>query len=261
MTIKAIRKGASKNPMRMAIYGPSAIGKTTMVCEMPDPMILTLEEGLITQTDQNIWNTEPIESFPEFIEYLEEIRDNDDYKSRKTLAIDSLDWLETLVEKYVAEKDGKESIVDFEWGTGYSKAKETLTQVFDLLDQIRDKRKMRVVFICHVKEDRKEKPGLKDYQKYELKLRTGFGEKVKEYLDMVLFYNYKYGEVKTQDDKGSLKTKVTQSKERYFFTEDCISHFAKNRYNLPPEIQVEKGKVWKTLEQELKKALSGDKND
>ena len=78
---------------------------------------------------------------------------------------------------------------------------------------------------------------------------------------MVLFYNYKYGEVKTQDDKGSLKTKVTQSKERYLFTEDCISHFAKNRYNLPPEIQVEKGKVWKTLEQELKKALAGDKND
>ena len=142
--------------MRMAIYGPSAIGKTTMVCEMPDPIILTLEEGLITQTDQNIWNTEPIESYPEFIEYLEEIRDNDDYKSRKTLAIDSLDWLETLIEKYVAEKDDKESIVDYDWGTGYSKSKETMTQVFTILDQIRDKRKMRVVFICHVKEDRKE---------------------------------------------------------------------------------------------------------
>jgi hypothetical protein len=260
MTIKAIRKGASKKPMRMAIYGPAAIGKTSAVCEMPDPMILTLEEGLITQTDTNIWNTEPIESFSEFVEYLEEIINNDDYKSRKTLAIDSLDWLETLIEKYVSDKDGKESISDFEWGTGYSKAKETLTQVFDLLDQIRDKRKMRVVFICHVKEDRKEKPGLKDYQKYELKLRTGFGEKVKEYLDMVLFYNYKFGEVKTQDDKGSLKTKVTQSKERYFFTEDCISYFAKNRYNLPPEMKVEKGKVWKTLEQELKTALAGDQN-
>ena len=69
MTLKAIRKGATRKPMRMAIYGPSAIGKTTMVCEMPDPIILTLEEGLITQTDQNIWNTEP-KSYPEFYRIL-----------------------------------------------------------------------------------------------------------------------------------------------------------------------------------------------
>ena len=105
----------------------------------------------------------------------------------------------------------------------------------------------------------KRKPGLKDYQKYELKLRTGFGEKVKEYLDMVLFITTNMEKLKHKTTKDLLKTKVTQSKERYLFTEDCISHFAKNRYNLPPEIQVEKGKVWKTLEQELKKALAGDK--
>ena len=51
--------------------------------------------------------------------------------------------------------DETEKSVIHAFDTGYSKAKETLTQVFDLLDQIRDKRKMRVVFICHVKEDRK----------------------------------------------------------------------------------------------------------
>ena len=42
MTLKAIRKGATRKPMRMAIYGPSAIGKTTMVCETVSYTHLTL---------------------------------------------------------------------------------------------------------------------------------------------------------------------------------------------------------------------------
>lgn len=252
-----INLGAKAKPMRAIIMGPSAIGKTTGACEMPNPLLLQVEDGMVLQTDPNVQNTNLIETYDDFIAWLDHIIENDDFKDRKTLVIDSLDWLENLIKADVCAKHGKQSIGDFEWGTGYAKATATLDEVFDRLNVLREQRKMRIVFICHAKEQKQEKADLPVYYKYDLKLGSGFGEKCKEYVDAVLFYNYEVGFVKTQDDKGSLATKVTQSKDRYLFTQDTVRHYAKNRYNLPEKIKIEKGKFWETLSAEITKAMKG----
>ena len=254
MSLADIQKGSQIKPVKFILYGPSGIGKTSLAAQMENPVLIQTEDGMAgIDNDDNIWSFPVCKTYDEFMSRLTAIRDEE--HDRKSLIIDSLDWLETLVFQKVCDIGGKGHVEDFGYGKGYALAGDQMTEILEVLNDIRDKRKMRVCMICHVELKRIEIPDMNPHDKYKLKLHKRVAAKVSEFADAIFFYNYKYGQVKKQADKGQMVTKTTMSQDRYIFTRETSAHVGKNRYNLPDEIKLERETGWKILSAAMKEGL------
>ena len=116
----------------MVIYGPGGIGKTTFGATMNKPIIVQAEDGIGKIECPHF----PVaKSYNEFVANLKAlINDKSEYK---TVVIDSLDWLETLMQEYVCEKNGWPDISAPAYGKGYAACLETWKEYLGLLNELR----------------------------------------------------------------------------------------------------------------------------
>ena len=90
---------------RVIIYGESGLGKTTFATSAPNPIVIQTEDGL-GQIDVSCF---PLaESYIDVMKALDAlVNESHDFK---TVVIDSLDWLETLIWKQVCTDNKVSSI-------------------------------------------------------------------------------------------------------------------------------------------------------
>ena len=69
-----------------------------------------------------------------------------DYNS---LVIDSLDWLEPLIFAKTCETHKQASIESFGYGRGYVEALKYWREILDMVNRLRNEKKMRIVLIAH----------------------------------------------------------------------------------------------------------------
>jgi len=225
-----ITKGIQTKPLKVVIYGPEGIGKTTFASRFPSPLFIDTE-GSTTRLD--VARTEPPSSLAMLTATLTEIRDRPPQGFR-TLVLDTIDWAERLCIRQVCEKNGKSGIEDFGYGKGYSYVYEEMGRILTLLDEIAD-RGMHVVLTAHAAVRKFEQPDeMGAYDRWELKLinspRCNSCAMVKEWADMVLFANYKTYAVAV--DKDGRKNKA-RGGERVMYTTHNPCWDAKNRFGLP----------------------------
>ncbi len=91
---------------RVIIYGESGLGKTTFATSAPNPIVIQTEDGL-GEIDVPCF---PLaESYIDVMKALDAlVNESHDFK---TVVIDSLDWLETLIWKQVCS-DNKASLIE-----------------------------------------------------------------------------------------------------------------------------------------------------
>jgi len=227
---KQIKTGAAQAAPRILLIGVEGVGKTTAGSQCEAPIFLSAEDGLVGNGYDNIphYTPENWDGVLEFLRYLAE--EKHDYKS---LIIDTIDWLEPMLQAAVVAKYGKNkdvrSIEDFGYGKGYVIAAEEFRKALAYLDAIHQRGILVMVNAhCHIKAF--NNPLGDNYDRYEPKVSKQVGGLLKEWADAVLFANY---EVSWAKEKGASKAKGVGGQVRIVQTQHSAAWDAKNRYGLP----------------------------
>jgi len=113
MTLKKVkRKAVSINPGILLLYGAPKVGKTTMLSQLKDCLVLDTEQG--SHMLEGYFMS--INSKEELLEFYKEAADGHEYKY---FALDTIDKLVEWTEKSVCAEYQIESINDLPYGKGY----------------------------------------------------------------------------------------------------------------------------------------------
>ena len=204
-----------------------------------DPVFIQTENGL----DNIDVPAFPLcDSFQMVLDQLGELATVD--HNYKTVVVDSVDWLETLVWKQVAAENGGKSIESIPYGKGYVMALDLWGQYLTALNWLRDNKGMSVIQIGHSEIKKYENPETDGYDRFQLKLHKLASPKIMEQSDVILFVNHFISTRKSKDDK----MKAIGSGEVVLYTQERPAFVAGNRYNLPPEMPFDReGSYWTEL--------------
>jgi hypothetical protein len=200
--------GQSKEmPARIVIYAEPKIGKTTFAAEAEDVFFINLEGGT-SYLKNKVRSTPVLNSYDEVISWLKHIYEDDAFTCG-TIAVDSLDWLETLAQDRIVKLHGAKSITDpsvkdFAYFKGVMSAADDAIKVLKWLNAIYEKKGIKCILIAHSQVKNVDLPNQDPYQRHELKLSKWFAAKVNEWCDLVLYAGldfYVNKEGKTSDAK------------------------------------------------------------
>lgn len=226
--LKSIRKNEAVAAPRVMVYGVEGIGKSTFAAGAPSPIFILTEDGL---------GSLQVEHFPLATKYEDVLTAIDTLYNEKhqfkTVALDSLDWLENMIWRDVESKhDAKE----LAYGKGAVIAAEKWREILDGFNALRNDKGMAVILIAHTTVKRYDNPETEPYDRFQPKLQDRSNALIREWCDAVLFANYKT--VVKKDDVGFNKTvaRGVSTGERLLFTNERPAFMAKNRFNLPDSI-------------------------
>lgn len=225
-----IISGVIPKALKVVVYGPEGIGKTTFAAQAPEPLFIDTEGGT---TRMDVRRLPAPESFAMILEEINYVIQNP-YVC-KTLVLDTADWAQRKCTDAVCSKFAKSGVEDFGYGKGFSYVYEEFGRLLNLLDQVVD-RGIHVIITAHAAMRKFEQPDESGaYDRWEMKLNStpkcSIAGMVKEWADMVLFANFEVFIVKQKDQKA----KATGGK-RVMFTTHHPCWDAKNRFSLPEKL-------------------------
>ena len=239
--LENIRKGKTKQPPRLLIYGSEGVGKSSIAANSQSPIFIPTEDGL----DQIDCESFPLSrNFEEFISYVTALA-NEEHKYR-TVVVDTIDWLERLIWDHCCQAYGVKSIekVDGGFGKGYVIALTYWRQVIDLLRKLRDEKGMIIVLLAHAKVENFADPESSPVSRFSPRIHKAAASLVSEWVDAVLLATRELGA--SRGVKGG---------DRIFRTVGSPSCVAKNRYSLPEILPFD----WNALIQAMSASLKKEK--
>lgn len=222
--------GIMPKAVKVVIYGPEGIGKTTFAAKAPNPLFCDTE-GSTTRMDVRRFPAP--NSFAMICEQVNHVLRNPHLC--KTFVLDTADWAQRRAVDAVCARHQKSGIEDFAYGKGYSYVYEDFGRLLNLLDQLID-RGINVIITAHAAMRKVEQPDeMGAYDRWEMKLinsqKTNIAGMVKEWADIVLFANYETIVVKSEDKKNK-----AQGGRRVMYTTHHPCWDAKNRFDLPEKL-------------------------
>lgn len=243
--------GVRRTALRVVVYGPEGIGKSSLAAQFPDPLFIDVEGGT---------NQLPVARLPRpsswtmLQQEVEAVRAGEAKCS--TLVIDTADAAEALCTRDLLARTGKGGIEDFGYGKGYTYLAESFGGFLDQLGRVVDGG-VNVVVVSHAimrKFERPDESGA--YDRFELKLSKKVAPMVKEWADMVLFCDYKT--YVTVDKSGKAKA---SGGTRVIRTTHAPQWDAKNRFNLPDELPLEWGSIASVVPDMMACEADGPENE
>ena len=224
-----ITRGPMKSAKKVLIYGPEGVGKTSFAAKMPGAVFIDTE-GSTRHMD--VARFDSTETLYDVLDQLNYVMAHPDEIG--TLVIDTVDWLEKLIFNAVCVEKKISNIEDIGYGKGYVYAKQNMQQILEVLQVIVDSG-VHVCLVCHSMIRKFELPDeMGSYDRYMLKLNEkNIAPIVKEWVDMMLFVNYRTDIVIDPDGKTK-KGKGGQKRIMYANHSACWD--AKNRFGLPDEM-------------------------
>lgn len=226
-----ITSGKVHSALKVVIYGPEGIGKSTFASRFPNPVFIDTE-GSTKHMD--VARTPKPSSWSMLMEQVRYFKANPNLYS--TLIMDTADWAEQLCMTEICAKSQKAGIEDFGYGKGYIYLAEEFGRLLNLLEDIISLG-MNVVITAHAQMRKFEQPDeMGAYDRWELKLQKKTSPLLKEWADLVLFASYKTYVINV-DGQGTEKGRnKAQGGKRVMYTTHHNCWDAKNRHNLPDEV-------------------------
>jgi|GEM_PF-26082 len=246
-----VTKGIIRKPLKLVVYGPEGIGKTTFASQFPWPVFID------TEGSTNHMDVARFEAPKTWDAILEDVKSLIAYPAGyQTLVLDTADWAVRMCETAVCMRAGKAGIEDFGYGKGYVYAKEEFGKLLDLMTEVVEKG-INVVLTAHSiirKFERPDESGA--YDRWELKLGNKAGSQIaalcKEWADVVLFANYKETVVEIDGKKKA------QGGSRVMYTSHAPTWDAKNRHGMPPELPFDYAQIAQIVPEMNPKGISSE---
>lgn len=234
-----LTKGKMACALKVIIYGPEGIGKSTFASHFPAPIFIDTE-GSTKQLD--VLRVDPAPStFSDLIASVKDLCESADTLDEpfSTLVIDTADWADKLCVEEICKANKVNGIESFSYGKGYTYAAESFAKLLTELDKLIAKG-INIVFTAHAQMRKFEQPDeLGAYDRWEMKCSKKTAAMLKEWADIVLFANYKTL-VTNVDNQGALKGKnKATGGTRVMYTSHHPCWDAKNRFDLPPELPLD----------------------
>ena len=222
-------RGIQPEALKLVVYGPEGIGKSTFAAQWPRPVFIDTEGSTtrmdVVRTPKPLSWTYVLEQVKYFIQHPGEL---------ETLVIDTADWAEKLCIEHVCAVKQMKSIEDAGYGRGYVFLAEEFGRFLNLLDELRGKG-VHIVITAHAAMRKFEQPDESGaYDRWELKLQRKTAPLIKEWADAVLFCNYEVLVIKNEDKKAK-----AHGGSRVIYTSHHPCWDAKNRHDLPEKIKLD----------------------
>ncbi len=246
-------RGKQPGALKVVVYGPEGIGKSTFASQFPEPLFIDTEDST---RHMNVARTPKPTSWSLLLSLVREVET--DPSLCKTLVVDTADWTEQLCIKHICDNHSVKGIEDFGYGKGYVYVYEEFGKLLNELSRVVE-RGIHVVVTAHAKMRKFEQPDeMGAYDRWEMKLSKQTAPIVKEWADMVLFANYKTLVVNV-DGKGTQKGKnKAQGGKRVMYTSHNPCWDAKNRHNLAPELPFQYSAIEDVISAALKPQTASD---
>ena len=224
MTLAAITRGRIQAPLRVLVYGPEGVGKSTLGADAPSPIFLGAEDGTAHLDVARLPQPEMWADVLAAVALL--AREPHEFK---TLVIDSLDWIEPLVHAFVCAEAKVKSMEDVSYGKLYIAAVEQWRLLISALDRLRTAKRMHVVMVAHALVKSFKNPEGPDYERYQLKVHEKSAALLKEWVDELLFARFETFSVKGKNEQ---KAKGVSTGARVVQTIRAAAYDAKTRHGL-----------------------------
>jgi hypothetical protein len=224
MTLGAITRGRVQAPLRVLCYGVEGVGKSTLGADSPTPVFLGAEDGTAHLDVSRLPQPETWRDVLDAVALL--TRETHDFK---TLVIDSLDWVEPLIHRFVCDEAKVKSMEDVSYGKLYVAALEQWRLLINALDRLRTAKRMHVVMVAHALVKGFKNPEGPDYERYQLKIHDKAAALLREWVDELLFARFETFSLK---GKGEMRAKGVSTGARVVQTTRAAAYDAKTRHGL-----------------------------
>ncbi len=204
----AVQRGQLRSSLRYLFYGPEGVGKTSLISDAPNVMLLDIEGG----SDNVDVARYPFRDGPgghvphdldEVTGAIDDMIANPGH-GYETIGIDTVDALEALVHKHVCKTNGKASIEDFGFGKGFNVALDKMREIIVKLDALRAQG-VQVILTGHSFVKTFKNPEGEDYDRYQLRVHEKLAGLLKERSDVVGFVHFDGGSAKLNADAAQIK--------------------------------------------------------
>lgn len=232
-------------PHRYLIYGTPGIGKTTFAASTDSPVWIDCEDGsgdIDVPRYQFAEGRHVPRNYVEVITALEKLAMSK--HGRKTVVIDTVDRLESLIHAHICTRDKKTNIEDYGYGKGYVMALSEWREVANKLNALRAAG-MTVVVLGHAVSKTWKNPEGDDYDRYTVAVDPKAAKFLYEWADNVWFARFEEGGAKVPG--AGPRPKGYMTGRRIMHTERGAAFDAKKRVNIAAEVEFDV-KLWKTLQ-------------
>ena len=228
--------------LKVVVYGPEGIGKTTFANKFPQPVYIDTEGSTNFIDGKKLPNPTSWTMLLEEVEYLKNTPG-----IARTLVIDTIDWAESLAKQHLMSKNNWDAIDSTAYGARYVALADEIGKLLNKLSELIELN-YNVVILAHSKTKKHELPDeLGAFDRYVLKLEQRDASLVKEWADIILFANFKT----TVITDSKTNSKKATGGQRVMYTTHKPAWDAKNRFELPDELPFDYEQVRVPCEQAM----------
>lgn len=233
-------------PARVGVHSLEGFGKTFLASFFPNTVWIAPENGFPRDLPIRPMVIKNIRDWPDVLGAIDKLTNTN--HDRETLVVDTMDWLEPLIWRYVCERDsGRQtemnksgnkliSIEDYGHGKGYMVAEDEIRRMISLLDEMQHRKKMHVVLLMHSTIAKFENPSGANYNRYEPRMQKRASAVCKQWVENLLYGFYEVHAAKL-DEKEKTAKGVSTGK-RLLGTRNNSAYDAKNRVQLPDVVEL-----------------------
>ncbi len=228
--LNQLQKPSGQRPIIVTLFGEGGTGKTTLAAMFPKPVFVRTEDGT-----QSLQGNEDVSLFPlatssgDVFDAIEALATQD--HDFKTVVIDSITQLATMIESEIVEADPKAKSINQAgggYGAGYNTAADKHRKLREWAGALAYERNMNVVFIGHADTETLDLPDMDAYARYTVRLHKKVTPHYTDNVDAVCMVRLKSYVRGAGDDKK----KAVSTGEREIVCHPQAASVTKNRFHI-----------------------------